>query len=206
MTVETAIGPVHRTIPLTALETEATIETKAQPVEVPIDPGFDLFRRLAPAEAPAVLRDVTLDPSAAVVLATEDASGTEAARALAGRLIDGTPAFVDAGASVTADRTLMIIGTGAGIDDALKAYDLGAVPDAVAGTGTSTARVWTGRRSGGAPFAVIADDDAEAVSALVRPLPHYRRIGYAAFVGTKILTRGTWPPGASPLRKSLSVK
>jgi len=206
VTVETAIGPVHRTIPLTALETEATIETKAQPVEVLIDPGFDLFRRMAPAEAPAVLRDVTLDPSAAVVLATEDASGTEAARALAGRLIDGTPAFVDAGASVTADRTLMIIGTGAGIDDALKAYDLGAVPDAVAGTGTSTARVWTGRRSGGAPFAVIAADDAEAVSALVRPLPHYRRIGYAAFVGTKILTRGTWPPGASPLRKSHSVK
>jgi len=206
VTVETDAGPVRETVSLGDLETDATIETEARPVGFAVDPGFDLFRRLAPAEAPAVLRDITLDPSAAVILATEDTSGTEAARALAGRLIDGTPSFVDADISVADDRTLMIIGTGTGIDDALKTFDLGTTPDVVAGNGTSTSRVWTGRRRGGAPFAVIAGDDAEALSALVRPLPHYRRIGYAAFDGAKITTRGTWPPGASPLRMTLAVK
>jgi len=204
VTVETAAGPVHETVSLIDLETAAMIDTAAKPTEFAVDPGFDLFRRLAPAEAPPVLRDVTLDPSAVVVLATEDTVANKAARALAYRLLDGTPAFVDAGAPVAADRTLMIIGTGAVIDDALKGFDLGAMPEAVAGAGS--ARVWTGRRPSGAPFAVIAADDAEALSALVRPLPHYRRIGYAAFDGAKIATRGTWPPGPGPLRKSLSAK
>jgi hypothetical protein len=65
--------------------------------------------------------------------------------------------------------------------------------------------VWTGRRPNGRTFAVVAAVDADALSALDRPLPHYGRTSYLAFDGAKALVKGVWPAGDSPLHRNLTI-
>ncbi|HEY0834129.1 MAG TPA: M1 family aminopeptidase, partial [Azospirillum sp.] len=86
--VETAAGPQRHLVRLEGREAAATLPVTGTPTAVAVDPGHDLFRRLAPGEAPPVLRDVTLDTGTNVVVAAEDAAA-ETARALADRLMEG---------------------------------------------------------------------------------------------------------------------
>jgi aminopeptidase N len=65
--------------------------------------------------------------------------------------------------------------------------------------------VWAGRRPDGRVFAVVAADDADALTALHRPLPHYGWMSYLAFDGAKALLKGIWPAGDSPLRRNLAA-
>ncbi|MDQ2105484.1 M1 family metallopeptidase, partial [Azospirillum isscasi] len=69
--VRTAAGTERHTIRLDGREATVTIPTAAAPRALSVDPGFGLFRRLAPGEAPPTLRDVTLDHAATTVLAAD---------------------------------------------------------------------------------------------------------------------------------------
>ena len=42
-------------------------------------------------------------------------------------------------------------------------------------------------------MAVVWARDAQALSALVRPLPHYGRRSYVVFDGAKAIESGAWP-------------
>ena len=45
-----------------------------------------------------------------------------------------------------------------------------------------------------------ADDEA-ALSALLRPLPHYGRQSFLVFDGRKVIEKGVWPTGDNALTK-----
>ncbi|MBF0372267.1 MAG: hypothetical protein HQL39_02490, partial [Alphaproteobacteria bacterium] len=57
-----------------------------------------------------------------------------------------------------------------------------------------TARAWVARTPDGPVLAVQADD-AAALGALIRPLPHYGGQGWLVFEGAKAADRGRWPAG-----------
>ncbi len=196
--VRTAAGTERHTIRLDGRETTVTIRTAAAPRALSVDPGFDLFRRLAPGEAPPILRDVTLDHAATTVLAA-DGPAAETARALAERLADGKPRIAAADRADPA-APLALIGTAGEVDRLLSRLGLPPVPESLAGRGT--ARVWTARTAQGRPVLVVAAEDAAALQALLRPLPHYGRQSWLVFEGARAVDRGVWPGGDSPLRVS----
>ncbi|WP_448206131.1 M1 family metallopeptidase [Azospirillum sp. sgz302134] len=197
--VETAAGVERHTVRLDGREATATLPTSAAPKAVSVDPGFELFRRLAPGEAPPILRDVTLDHATNTVLAADGAAG-EAARALAERLADGKLRIV-APDRTSATAPLALIGTTEGVERLLALYRLPPVPETLAKRGT--ARVWAFRTPQGRAVLAVAGDDATALQALLRPLPHYGRQSWLVFEGAKAADRGVWPAGESPLRLSL---
>jgi hypothetical protein len=96
----------------------------------------------------------------------------------------------------------LVIGLTPAIPAALAGAGLSATPTPLAGRGT--ARAWTTRRVGGGGAALVVEaDTVEALRALSRPLPHYRRDSFLVFESDKVIDRGTWPAGESPLRARL---
>ncbi|PWC36356.1 M1 family aminopeptidase [Azospirillum sp. TSO35-2] len=192
--VETAAGVEDHRLRLEGREVTVHLPSGAAPVAVTVDPDFDLFRRLSPGEAPPILRDVTLQPGAErVIAAAGDAS--EAAKALAGRLMDASSTGGAAGGSVP----LLLVGTDAAVTQALAQRGLPPVPVELAGRGS--ARVWVSRAADGRTALVVSGADADALRALLRPLPHYGRQSWLVFDGAKAADRGVWPVGDSPLRR-----
>jgi hypothetical protein len=59
--------------------------------------------------------------------------------------------------------------------------------------GKGSAQAWTVRRPDGFTLAVVSAGDMAALSALIRPLPHYGRQSYVLFQGAKLIGRGAWP-------------
>jgi hypothetical protein len=195
--VETLTGVQRHTVRLDGREASVTLPVAGTLKSVAVDPGSDLFRRLAPGEAPPTLRDVTLDGATNVVIAAEG-DAAEAARALAERLMDRKAArFVGPGRTDPA-QPLALIGTSEAVERLLRAYRLDA-PASLAGRGT--ARVWTARSAQGKPVLVVEAADGAALQALLRPLPHYGRQSWLVFDGGKLTERGVWPVGDSPLKK-----
>ena len=160
-----------------------------EPTAVLLDPDFRVFRRLAPEEAPPILRQVMLDGATATVILSEgDAAAV--ARDLATRLQEGAPRFI-APAAALPPGPVIAIGLAADVDRWLARNGLPARPAAIAGKGT--AQAWTQGRERGAPVAVVSAQDAASLAALLRPLPHYGRQSWITFEGPKALDRGVWP-------------
>lgn len=200
VTVTSSAGEERHVVRLDGREANVTLTVQAPPTAVAVDPAFDLFRRLAPGEAPPILRDVTLDQGSALVIAADGEAG-EAARALAARLLEGRTATV-AAEKADPGKPLLLVGTEDAVGRALQMLKLPAPPDAVAGRGS--ARVWTVRQASGRAAVVVAGRDAAALQALLRPLPHYGRQSWLVFDGAKAADRGVWPAGESPLRAVLN--
>ncbi|WP_085557357.1 M1 family metallopeptidase [Azospirillum agricola] len=193
--VETPAGTERHHLRLDGREASATLRTAARPLAVTVDPDFALFRRLGAGEAPPILRDVTLDPGTAVIVAATGEAAT-AAKALADRLVDGKAGNAGAGSPA------LLVGTDEAVAAALAGRGLPPVPESLAGRGS--ARVWTARPAGGAPLLVVSGADAAALQALLRPLPHYGRQSWLVFDGARAADRGVWPVGDSPLRRILA--
>jgi len=168
-----------------ASEHEAVAFTAATPPQsVTLDPDLRVFRQLEPREAPAILRQVMLDPATSLVVAAHDPAVREAAGQLAARLLDAPP---HGGAG---KRALLVIGTHDEIDQVLMERSLDGRPSALAGKGT--AQVWASLQPDGAPVLIISARDADALRALQRPLPHYGRQSWLVFDGGKAVERGIW--------------
>lgn len=193
--VETAAGVEERAVRLDGRETTVRLPVGAPPRAVSVDPGFDLFRRLSPGEAPPILRDVTLRPGAERAVAA-DGEAVEAARELAGRLMDAAARDADGSGSAA---PLLLVGTDAAVGRELERRGLPPVPADLAGRGS--ARVWVTRTADGRTALVVSGADADALRALLRPLPHYGRQSWLVFEGTKATGRGVWEMGDSPLRR-----
>lgn len=200
--IETEAGPERADVRLVGAETTVVLPARASPRSVSVDPEHDVFRRLAPGEAPPILRDVTLSGDAATLIATgEGDPAGEIANGLAASLLDAPGRPARPGEPAPGARPLLVIGIAPAVTEALASAGLPRTPPSLAGRGT--ARVWTGRRADGAPLLVVEADDARALQALARPLPHYRRESYLVFEGGQAVDRGTWPTGESALRRRL---
>lgn len=172
----------------------------SRPLAVAIDPDHHVLRRLAPGEAPPILRDVTLDRNAAVFIVGDDPAVTDVAEALASRLLGRAVVARTA----TADTVIpdeygaVVIGLDGTIEELLRAKGL-AIPDFAAGNGT--ARSWVSRGPNGQAVLTVAASNRAALEALQRPLPHYGARSYVVFDGHRAIDKGTLPVAREhPLR------
>jgi aminopeptidase N len=198
LTTEDGITRFHAA--LATRDVEVTVESQDRPLALAVDPEFDVFRRLDAAEAPPILRDITFDANAVVIVAAADDGTRAAARTLAERLLGVPPRFAGVTTAGTGREPLLVVGTAAEVAALLEAASLPPVPESIAGRGT--ARVWAARVDGRALAVVMASSQA-ALEALARPLPHYGRKGYLVFDGAKAIEHGNWPAGTGPLRVRL---
>jgi len=169
--------------------TSVTLEVARRPTRVELDPRARLFRRLAPGEAPPILRQAMLDPATETVLIGAVATGDE----LVQRLVDynykrGSPA------STPGPGPLLIVGLADEVTRYLSRNALPArPPDVDMQQAGVTAYAWTVERSDGAPMTVVMARDEPSLAALARPLPHYGRQSWLVFAGATVVARGVWP-------------
>jgi len=199
--IETEAGDVHRRITLDTTALTASEILPGRPTAVRVDPDHDLFRRLLPGEAPPILRDVTLSADTTTYVVTTGEPAEPLARDLAGRLLDTPPRFETGAPSKLPPTPVLIIGLTLQVEAFLARAGLDPVPDSLAGRGT--ARVWAARRANGMPVLVVQADDAEALGALLRPLPHYGGRSYLVFEDRRAVDTGVWPVLDSPLSRRL---
>jgi len=179
------VGPSHEAV---------TLLLDAVPSGLRLDPDLRVYRVLEREQLPPILRQWIVARAPRLVVAAPAADARAAAGALAKRLFEVPPqaaALEDAGRG---DEPLLLIGLHAEVDAALAAAGLPPRPAALVGRGS--AQVWTVERASGAPLAVVSAQDAEALRALLRPLPHYGGQSWLVFEGARLLERGVWPaPG-----------
>jgi hypothetical protein len=168
-----------------------------RPVAVSLDPEARVFRRLAPGEAPPILRQAMLDPATVTVVAGAASTGESLARRFTEHPLELRP--------VTApppSQPLLLVGLASEVDRYLVRHGLPRRPTELpAADGRPTAWVWTAERRNGAPLTVVEARDEAALAALARPLPHYGRQSWILFDGSTALARGVWP--SRPQRLSL---
>ena len=190
ITIRTAHGDAVRSFDLDRQHATFSFDLDTRPVELALDPDFRLLRRLGSGEAPPILRQVMLDPSTVTVLPNVPAPARESARMLAAKLQDHPPR-IQPGAEHPAGVPLLVIGLDGQVDRWLASQQLPAMPDVLRSRGSAV--VWTASLPQGKSMAVVSARDAEALAALVRPLPHYGRKSYVIFDGVKAVASGVWP-------------
>jgi len=196
--IETVTGSENVTLRLQDGSGAATFATESKPVSVSIDRQHDLFRHLAPGEAPPILRDVTLNQQALTVIATNgDQGADEIAKELAARTLDTEVRLADVTDAEVGEVPLMLIGLVEEVAPVLSKIGLDPLPDALKDKGT--ARSWIAKRENAPPVLVVEARDDDALAALLRPLPHYSRNSYLVFEGRKMVEKGTWPSGDNAL-------
>ncbi len=199
VSVRTAGGVVKKDVVLSEKEQQLFLEVAGRPLALEIDPEWNVFRRLLPGETPPILRDVTLASDTVTIISAGDAAMADAARTLAGRLLDTRMTERTADKVRPETAPVLIVGGTKEISATLGRLGLGSVPARLAGRGT--ARVWTVSSPGRRPALVIAADDLAALTALLRPLPHYGSRSYLVFDGRRAIDRGVWQAVRSPLSK-----
>ncbi|MGB0749530.1 MAG: M1 family metallopeptidase [Magnetospiraceae bacterium] len=198
--IDTIDGPEDHTLFLDTAQKTFTIPVAAAPLSVAVDPAFDLFRKLDAAEAPAILRDVTLASEVDVVIVVGDPALRGTAYALAGRMLDGQGTLVDPRFIQNSTAPLLVIGTYNAVNAVL--VELQIRPPGEANGAGVTAAAWATRLDGNRPVLLVRAKNGAALQALLRPLPHYGRRGWVVFTGETAVDRGDWPMGNSPLKKT----
>lgn len=196
--IETGSKTIRKSVRLEKRAQRFSIDLPGPIKSLSVDPGHDLFRRLAPGEAAPILRDVTLSNRVTAIVATANKEIQITARKLARRLADGKFTLQTKPASTVPSGPVMVIGTQAETAAFLKRTGLPTRPEILDGKGSG--RAWVIRRGAKAgPLLVVEARDAASLAALVRPLPHYKKQSYIVFDGRKAIDRGVWPAKASPL-------
>lgn len=172
---------------------KVSLDLDFRPQQLRIDPDIRLWRQLAAEEMPPILRQWIGAPTPRLLVAASG-DAAEAGSTLAQRFFEAKPQSLSRQSlanSLVSGGPIMIIGTHAEVAASLAAAGLPAGPAELSSRGT--AQVWTLLRPSGAPVAVISADDAKALQALVRPLPHYGGQSWLVFTGAKSVDRGIWP-------------
>lgn len=171
-----------------------TLEVDAPPDAVRLDPDLRVWRRLAREQLPPILRQWMIARAPRLLLASAAADVREAAESLARRLFEAAPQAIPPDDLGRGTEPVLLAGLHADVDAALARAGLPPRPAGLSRRGS--AQVWTIDRETGAPVAVVSAQDADALRALLRPLPHYGSQSWLVFDGSRALERGAWPaPG-----------
>jgi len=189
LTLKTATGTGRHSVTMLGHDQSYTLTSTAKALALNIDPDTDVFRRLSPNEAPPILRDVTLNTNA-LLLALGDPSLRAAARDLADTLLQTRVRMGTRTAPI-------IIGTTKDVRAHLARNGLPQAPTEIATAGD--ARAWTARAEDGRTLLVVEAEDAKALKALTRVLPHYKRRSYVVMENAKTIDKGTWASGPGTL-------
>ena len=174
-------------VPLTTSRDAATLTLQSRPDAVAVDPDFQLWRALAPAESPPILREVIAARDPVLVSIEGSRDFVNAAETLSQALLERPARRAE---TLPGDATVAIlVGTHGHIATALAKYRLGAPPEEAKGRGT--AQAWTVRRANQTVL-VISARDADSLAALARALPHLGGQSWAVFEGPRPVARGVW--------------
>lgn len=187
--IRTELGEQTRNVDVRGLATTATVTVDSRPLEIALDPDTRVMRRLAPGEAPPILRDVMVNATTVLAVLDPDPAYAEAARQLADGIADQPPRSVRVDDDVPA-APLIVIGTAARIAAWIEQHRLPLVGTALPQRGT--ARVWLARGRE-ASIAFIEAADAPTLRSLMRGLPHYGGQSWLVFENGKAVERGVWP-------------
>ncbi|HYP66810.1 MAG TPA: M1 family aminopeptidase [Thiobacillaceae bacterium] len=164
---------------------------------VELDPDYRLWRRVEADRFPPILREVFVAPKVGLLTAGNDMA--EAANSLAEHLLDTRPEPLQrAGSGLPGNDPVLIVGQTDRVNHLLARLGLAPPPSELAGKGS--ARVWAARDESGRPYAVVAAQDADALNALQRPLPHYGRQSWLVFDAAKAAAKGIWSARAERIR------
>ncbi len=196
--LETMKGTVHRKLRVSDTAETAIFELDSAPLRIHVDPDFDLFRRLLPGESPPIMRDITLAERVdAILLTTGDEAFRDAATALVNRL--------SRNAAISEEKPRAGPAIVIGSEGDIGRYVQDAQGVTVPGIATSgSASAWTYRGPDGHPVLFIRAVDASALSALIRPLPHYGSRSYVTFEGRRARDKGVWKTDNSPLSRDFA--
>ncbi|MDP2870433.1 MAG: M1 family aminopeptidase [Methyloversatilis sp.] len=173
-------------VALHAAQARVTLPLTADCAELALDPDFRLARRLAPGEAPPVLREATLDDALGLTVLPGDERLSAAARTLTKKWLDRAPTVIDA-AQPPGRASRMVIGSFAGIDGWLARHHLPARDR------DGEVVAWALRAPAGGTLALVAARDALALEKATRALPHYGQQGWVTLTGGRAASRGQWP-------------
>ena len=191
--VTTPTGRTEYPLDIAGVRQEFVLDVAARPESVALDPDFRVLRHLDTAEMPPILRQVIVDPATLTIAATTAETVRSLAADLSRALLDYPHALGDA-AMLPGGGPLLVIGLSADVDRFLARANLPGRPQRVVGRGT--AQVWTAYQPNGKVLAVVSAESADALWALLRPLPHYGRQSYLIFEEARAVERGIWPaPG-----------
>ncbi|HMX17477.1 MAG TPA: M1 family aminopeptidase [Rhodocyclaceae bacterium] len=184
---------------------EVVLPLRGQVGGVRLDPDLRVWRRLDQDQLPPILRQWIVAPAPRLLVAAGTVDATEAARALARKVLEVPPSESDPGDA--RGGPLLIVGLHPHVDAVLGRLGLPPRPGPLAGRGS--AQVWTvwreaGADSAGGPVAVVSAANASALRDLMRPLPHYGAQSWLVFEGSRAIDKGVWPaPGRLvPVRPS----
>jgi aminopeptidase N len=165
-----------------------SLRSAQRPRSITLDPDARLLRRLAPGEAPPILRRAMLDPTTVTVLTGAE----EAGAALARRVVEHPLQLRSPGAPLP-EAPLLLVGLERDVNRYLARHGLPPRPAELDATpDRATAWVWTTTRTTGETVTIVSARDAAALAALGRPLPHYGRQSWLVFDGGTATARGTW--------------
>jgi len=191
--VTTPTGRTEFPLVVAGVRQEFVLDVSARPESVALDPDFRVLRHLDIAEMPPILRQVIVDPATVTIAATTAETVRSLAADLSRALLDYPHALGDA-AMLPGGGPLLVIGLSADVDRFLARANLPGRPQRVVGRGT--AQVWTAYQQNGKVLAVVSAESADALRALLGPLPHYGRQSYVIFDAVRAVERGIWPaPG-----------
>ena len=179
-----------RWLTLPAKATEAVLAVDFVPQLLRLDPEVRVWRRLPAAQLPPILRQWMAAATPQLV----NVAGAEARVAvdrISGRFFE-RPAQPLSGSTwreaLSGKAGILLAGTHAEVDRALAAAGLPARPAALAGRGT--AQAWT---LAAPALAVISGQDATALAAVQRALPHYGGQSWLVFEQGRVIDKGIWP-------------
>jgi aminopeptidase N len=171
-----------------------TVDVDALPNGVRLDPNLRVWRVLDREQLPPILRQWVIARTPRLVQASAVEDVRDAAVALTKRFFEIPPQVAPQEALHQGTDPVLLVGLHADVDAALAHARLPPRPANLAGRGS--AQVWTNARDAGPPVAVVSAKDADALRALLGPLPHYGAQSWLVFDGRRALDRGVWPaPG-----------
>jgi aminopeptidase N len=212
-------------VPFDGKQKMLELKLPARPLQLVVDPEFDVFRRLDRNEIPPAISQAMGAGQVTIVLPSAATEPLRAAYAeLAATWKSGNPERFTIVADnqlteLPADRTIWLFGWSnrfrSRFDAALADYAFSDRGDAVTIAGTpldrdSHAVVVMARNPAQPDQALgwLAADQAAALPGLGRKLPHYGRYSYLAFTGNEPtnMLKGQWPVVHSPLSIDLARK
>jgi hypothetical protein len=171
----------------------ATLTLDFAPQSLRLDPEMRVWRRLGASQLPPILRQWIAASAPQLVNVARSPAENVAVNQLAGRFFERnakllTPSQLSA--ALSSKAPILFAGTHAEIDQALASAGLPARPASLSKQGS--AQVWTVPEQ---PFqlAIISGQDAAALNALQRGLPHYGGQSWLIFAQGRAINKGIWP-------------
>jgi len=175
-----------------------------EPVELQIDPDFDLFRALDPKEAPPTLSGFLAEEKPLIILPDSTDSLMDVYTEIAAAFNRQGGATVirkgDVTPQTTANRTILYLGN----HDSIKVapvVELNGSP--VTGNDIAVANVWRDSADPNRVHLAIWGQSAAALKPIAAKLPHYGKYSCLAFSAGNNVAKGTYEVHSSPLNVSL---